>query len=238
MSVDMLTDIEDVNLDDEASCFSFPTVSVLDLFAQMNTALKQVLAMHTRKILHYKRLLERAQASTAAQLHALQAQVRMLRDQTGAHPDTIDTSMDTSNFFCICGGQKQQGFWSGYREDDQDPFDGDLAKTLGSFDEKDIRKVLRKLDQQDRMRLIALILECKYSVSVSSSWLNLFLACLPGDIRLQILLLDKYLKSTFDVLGHLAPNIAFRILSKLSVKELLRLEPVHTSINLSSYPFS
>ncbi|XP_006456105.1 hypothetical protein AGABI2DRAFT_188160 [Agaricus bisporus var. bisporus H97] len=193
MSVDMLTDIEDVNLDDE-----------------MNTALKQVLAMHTRKILHYKRLLERAQASTAAQLHALQAQVRMLRDQTGAHPDTIDTSMDTSSFFCICGGQKQQGFWSGYREDYQDPFDGDLAKTLGSFDEKNIRKALRNLDQQDRMRLIALILE----------------SCLPGDIRLQILLLDKYLKSTFDVLGHLAPNIAFRILSKLSVKELLRLEPV------------
>jgi pyrimidine and pyridine-specific 5'-nucleotidase len=130
----------------------------------MDTALKQVLAMHTRKILHYKRLLERAQASTAAQLHALQAQVRMLRDQTGSDPNLVDTS----SFFCICGGQKTQGFWSGYREDEDTHVHGDLASVLLSFDEKDIRKVLRKLDQQDRMRLIALILECKFLGSVPS----------------------------------------------------------------------
>jgi pyrimidine and pyridine-specific 5'-nucleotidase len=134
----------------------------------MDAALKQVLAMHTRKILHYKRLLERAQASTAAQLHALQAQVRMLRDQTGSDPDLVDTS----NFFCICGGQKQQGFWSGYRGDEHGQVDGDLAHVLNSFDEKDIRKVLRKLDQQDRMRLIALILECKFPGSVPSHCFN------------------------------------------------------------------
>ena len=51
-------------------------------------------------------------------------------------------------------------------------------------------------------------------------------ACLPGDIRLQILLLEKYAKSTFDVLGNLAPNLSFRILKYLSVQELLAVEPV------------
>ena len=53
-----------------------------------------------------------------------------------------------------------------------------------------------------------------------------FLACLPGDIRLQILLLEKYLKSTYDILGSLAPDLAFRVLKYLTVKELLAVEPV------------
>lgn len=55
---------------------------------------------------------------------------------------------------------------------------------------------------------------------------NPTLACLPGDIRLQILLLEKYMKSTYDILGSLAPDLAIRILKHLSVKELLAVEPV------------
>lgn len=34
------------------------------------------------------------------------------------------------------------------------------------------------------------------------------------------------MRSTFDIMTHLAPDIAFRILKELSVKELLKLEPV------------
>jgi pyrimidine and pyridine-specific 5'-nucleotidase len=49
---------------------------------------------------------------------------------------------------------------------------------------------------------------------------------LPGDIRLQILLLEKYMKSTYDILGKLAPDLAVRILKHLTVKELLAIEPV------------
>ena len=52
------------------------------------------------------------------------------------------------------------------------------------------------------------------------------IACLPGDVRLQILLLEKYAKSTFDVVGNLAPELAFKILRRLSVRDLLRLESV------------
>lgn len=129
--------------------------------------------MHTRKILHYKRLLERAQASTAAQLHALQAEVRMLRDQTGSHSEgyngqQLQLSADPESF-CICGGKKRRGFWRGYREDeDEDDDDGDvdLARALrgdgkGYFNEKEVKRALRGLSREDRMRLIALILECK-----------------------------------------------------------------------------
>jgi pyrimidine and pyridine-specific 5'-nucleotidase len=65
-------------------------------------------------------------------------------------------------------------------------------------------------------------------------------ACLPGDISLQILLLEKYAKSTFDVLGNLAPNLTFRILKHLSVRELLAIEPVcfySTTTPVSEYLF-
>lgn len=49
---------------------------------------------------------------------------------------------------------------------------------------------------------------------------------LPGDIRLQILLLEKYAKSTFDIVGNLAPDLAFKIFKLLNVRELLAVEPV------------
>jgi len=50
----------------------------------------------------------------------------------------------------------------------------------------------------------------------------LHVALLPGDIPLQILLLQKYLKSTFDIVGTLAPGLALRILRELSVKEVVK----------------
>ena len=49
---------------------------------------------------------------------------------------------------------------------------------------------------------------------------------MPGDIRLQILLLEKYAKSTFDIVGNLAPDLALKVFKFLSVKELLAVEPV------------
>jgi len=49
---------------------------------------------------------------------------------------------------------------------------------------------------------------------------------MPGDIRLQVLLLEKYLKSTFDVVGSLASDLAFKILKLLTVNELVGVESV------------
>ncbi|KAG5645388.1 hypothetical protein DXG03_006341 [Asterophora parasitica] len=182
-------------------------------------------ALHTRKILHYKRLLERAQASTAAQLHALQAEVRVLREGSSTssyhhhhHASHVLGAGDDDR--CVCGGKKRRGYWAGYRDDDftdEDEFDDvnglDYGKQLvralkgreNDFSERDVRKALRGLGREGRMRLIAIILD----------------SCLPGDIRLQILLLEKYARSTFDIVGRLAPDIAFRVLKELSVNELV-----------------
>ena len=43
---------------------------------------------------------------------------------------------------------------------------------------------------------------------------------------MQISLLEKYARSTFDIIGNLAPNLGFKILKWLSVRELLTIEPV------------
>jgi pyrimidine and pyridine-specific 5'-nucleotidase len=59
-------------------------------------------------------------------------------------------------------------------------------------------------------------------------------ASLPGDIPLQILL-QKYAKSTYDVVGNLAPDLACRILKHLTVKELLGVESVCFGISFSFY---
>ena len=126
----------------------------------MQSALEGVHGIHMRKLLHYKRLLERAQASSAAQLHALQAEIRMLRerervqDQGGVAFDPEDDS------YCTCGKKKPKGYWSGYRGSDDDGIGGevDLATVLrgdggGGFNELEVRRVVRGLSRDDRMRL-------------------------------------------------------------------------------------
>jgi pyrimidine and pyridine-specific 5'-nucleotidase len=55
---------------------------------------------------------------------------------------------------------------------------------------------------------------------------------MPGDIRLQILLLERYAKSTFDVVGNLAPDLAFKVLKCLSVRELVGVESVRLFVIL------
>lgn len=125
----------------------------------MEAALKQVLALHARKLLHYKRLLERAQASTAAQLHALQAEVRMLRDQ-GRQLDQGGVGHLGAHEYCVCGGKKRAGYWSGYRGEEDDSVNGevDLLTALkgdggGGFNEIEVRRAVRGLERDDRMRL-------------------------------------------------------------------------------------
>ena len=56
---------------------------------------------------------------------------------------------------------------------------------------------------------------------------------LPGDVRLQILLLEKYAKSSFDVVGSLAPDLVFKVLRELKVQELVACAAV--SLVLRSY---
>ena len=126
----------------------------------MQNQLDGVMKVHARKLLHYKRLLERAQASTAAQLHALQAEVRLLRDKENAGETNPLLTTVESDDLCVCGGKKRKGYWSGYREDQGDDEHGgdvDLATALkgqgGTFNEIEVRRAVRTLSRDDRMRL-------------------------------------------------------------------------------------
>ena len=76
---------------------------------------------------------------------------------------------------------------------------------------------------------ISIILDCKPFPQLFQTLTNLShspLAALPGDIHLQILLLQKYAKATFDIVGNLAPHLALRILKLLGVTEALGVESV------------
>ena len=119
------------------------------------------MSIHMKKMLHYKRLLERAQASTAAQLHALQAEVRVLKEKERQYESGgySDATLLNGDDFCVCGGRKRgSGYWSGYREWNADDGPGDLLGALkgdgcGGFNETEIRKAIRGLSREDRMRL-------------------------------------------------------------------------------------
>ena len=125
----------------------------------MESALNEVNKLHLRKLLHYKRLLERAQASSAAQLHALQAEIRIMRERENASSQA-DDSMEEADM-CVCGGKRRKGYWSGYRgggDDDEHGGEIDLATALkgdgsGGFNEIEVRRVVRGLSRDDRMRL-------------------------------------------------------------------------------------
>ena len=134
----------------------------------MESSLTAILSLHTRKILHYKRLLERSQSSSAAQLHALQAQVNILKDSSlGSSRHGIPGSVEGAHEgICVCGGKKKRGYWSGYRDDSDEEGEGErgskgkgaLVKALkgdgkGRFSEIEVRNVLRGLGREERMRL-------------------------------------------------------------------------------------
>ncbi|KAF8552802.1 hypothetical protein OG21DRAFT_1415436 [Imleria badia] len=166
--------------------------------------------IHLNRLTSYKRLLERAQASSAAQAYALQAELSILKRQIQSNNQS-QAPVDVGEI-CICGGRKAKGYWSGYAEHlIEDEEEVGLASALrgdgrGGFDEKDVKRAIRGLKREARMKLIGLILD----------------SLLPGDIPLQILLLQKYLKSTFDIVGTLAPELALRILRELSIKEVVK----------------
>ncbi|PBL00402.1 hypothetical protein ARMGADRAFT_1050611 [Armillaria gallica] len=181
--------------------------------------LSQISTLHSRKITSYKRLLERAQLSSAAQMHALQAEIQVLKEQlqNGSGHAHNPVPMISGEGLCRqC--RRKKGYWDGYRgveDNEDDEVDEDLAVILkekgkSDFDENAVRRIVRRMGRDARGRLIGIILE----------------ACHPGDIPLQILLLQRYLKSTYDVLGNLSPELSLRILKEFTVSQLLGLATV------------
>lgn len=115
-----------------------------------------MLQLHSDKIAYYKRLLERAQAASSAQLHALQAEIRMIKTSS---PREGSFSVDVDEV-CTCGAQKKKGrgsYWSGTRFYHEEEADGeedvDLATALRDFDEKVISRTVKRLKREKRNRL-------------------------------------------------------------------------------------
>jgi len=156
---------------------------------QFQSGLEALVSVHTKKLLHYKRLLERTQAATAAQLHALQAEVRVLRERERKQEESGTVSLVfESDDLCVCGGRKNGGYWSGYRGGDGDDSERpDLMKALkkdvnGEFNYSEVKKAVRGFSRDERMRLyvscdiritltdhalsIALILDCERTLSL------------------------------------------------------------------------
>ena len=123
--------------------------SCLTIF-QFHDALQQVQTLHTRKVTQLKRLLEQGQGASAAQLHALQAELRMLRvalEDEKAQAHSRELEQDALRM-------KAMTQTVSHRADD----DIDLATALrgdgkGNFNESEVRKAVRALKLQDRMRL-------------------------------------------------------------------------------------
>lgn len=112
--------------------------------------------IHLARLTSYKRLLERAQASSAAQAYALQAELSILKGQIQSNRHS-QGPVDASEI-CVCGGRKAKGYWSGYAEHlDEDEGVG-LASALrgdwrGEFDEKEVKRAVRGLKREARMKL-------------------------------------------------------------------------------------
>ncbi|KAG9005368.1 hypothetical protein FRB94_001592 [Tulasnella sp. JGI-2019a] len=197
MTLDMITEVDENDFDED-----------------LQVAFDKLRHTFMVKLTHYKRLLEQAHASSASQLHALQAELRLLRHQ-------IECERTTARELEMRSGRDREALFTERRHRSQlqtdlsgggNPFDIAALRGdgRGSFDEVEVRRLVRGLRMSDRMRLIHIILD----------------SCLPGDISQMIRLLEKYAASTVDIVGVLPPEIGSRILSFLTVHELLDVEVV------------
>ncbi|TIB81204.1 hypothetical protein E3Q22_01307 [Wallemia mellicola] len=146
-------------------------------------------SQHSSTIISYKRLLESSQGSSAAQLYALQAEIRDMKYELSRlekenHDLKINRPVTMQNFSSRT----------------------DLSNILRpNFDEIAVKRAVKQLHQDERLRLLRVVLE----------------SALPHDISTTIRMLEKYAASAFDVLGTLPEGISTEILSYLDVKEAL-----------------
>lgn len=123
---------------------------------QFEATVNNLRTLHLSRLTSYRRLLERAQASSAAQAYALQAELSILKERLQSGNYT--RSEQDLGEICLCGGRKVKGYWGGYDGDLADEDGIGLAGALkgdgkGVFDEKEVKKAVRKLGREARMRL-------------------------------------------------------------------------------------
>lgn len=76
------------------------------------------------------------------------------------HPHAPGGYLEGDGGLCVCGGKKRKGYWAGYRDDDDDDLEdgAGLMSAIrgdgrGTFSEVEVRKALRGLSRDERMRL-------------------------------------------------------------------------------------
>ncbi|KAJ7220704.1 hypothetical protein GGX14DRAFT_354586 [Mycena pura] len=106
---------------------------------EVSGALEAVRALHSRKCRSFKRLLEGSHTSSAAQLHALQAEIQILR----AQPPPAAPFEE-----CSC----KKGYWSGYSLPDDDPDGDEPVPGFSAF-------TIRRLSRAERSRLLRTLLD-------------------------------------------------------------------------------
>ncbi|KAF5390921.1 hypothetical protein D9757_004054 [Collybiopsis confluens] len=221
--LDMITEgDESMNVDGAGLDLDLASGSGLD--SSLVPLLNQVNTVHVQKITAYKRLLERTHNNNAAQLHALQAEVRMLREHLAiVNAEGRGAGEEEQGLEALLGmGMGRMDYWKGFdsEDDEEDGFeefgdDGELVDALRGigrdssgrylFDERKVKKVVKRMGREARERLIGIILEASH----------------PGAVSKQILLLQKYLKSTYDILGNLSAPLALRVLLEFPVQEVI-----------------
>ncbi|KAL5641586.1 hypothetical protein ACGC1H_001905 [Rhizoctonia solani] len=186
-----------------------------ELDEDMQAALRTVHLTHVKKLTHYKRLLEGAQTSSASQLHALQAELRMLRAK-------LEEEKRKKRDLEMAANKDREALKVAQMKSAlQQPQPASMTASVdlstllrgdgqGGFNETEVRRVVRAMKASDRFRLIHIILD----------------SCLPGDISAMIRMLEKYAASTFDIVGNLPEDVAIKIFAHFDVMELLEVETV------------
>jgi pyrimidine and pyridine-specific 5'-nucleotidase len=129
-------------------------------YPQLDQALTIIRTLYSTKLLSYKRLLERAHASSAAQVYHLQAQLAQLRSQTQSQSHSGGGGAE----YCVCGGKKKSGYWAGVNGswgdveeleagEEGEGGDLDLVDAMKKLDERGIRRAMRGLGREGRKRV-------------------------------------------------------------------------------------
>ncbi|ELU41601.1 WD40 domain-containing protein [Rhizoctonia solani AG-1 IA] len=190
-----------------------------ELDEDMQASLRAVHLTHVKKLTHYKRLLESAQTSSASQLHALQAELRMLRaklEEERRKKRELEMSANKDREALKVAQMK-----SALQQPQPASMNAsvDLSTLLrgdgqGGFNETEIRKVVRAMRH---------VYQVIYQVRSLA-----FPTRIANNIKMtaMIRMLEKYAASTFDIVGNLPEDVAIKILGHLNVMELLEVEVV------------
>ena len=79
---------------------------------------------------------------------------------------------------------------------------------------------MKKLSKSERVRILGVMAEGKQPFKYDEL---IYPACDPSDITAQIVALEKYKRSRFDILDRIGPKLAVQVMGNLGVDDILNL---------------